>query len=301
MSIVMDGKALSEKIKEQIKQEVKELNKKGIFPKLAVIMVGKNEASQVYVRNKTKACIETGIKCEEFLLNEQTTMEKLLNLIKELNDRKDIHGILLQSPIPEGLDIYEAFKTIDYRKDVDGFSPVNIGRLALNKQTFISCTAHGIIKLLKEYSINLKGANVVILGRSNIVGKPLAQCLLNEDATVTICHSKTKNIEQITKNADILISAVGKPKFVTSNMVKENAVVIDVGINKIENKIVGDVDFEEVSKIASHITPVPGGVRTNDNSNASSQCCNCNKIFRRKCILSITVILICKSCIFRKV
>ena len=264
----MDGKALSSKIKEQIKEEVQELNGKKIFPKLAVIMVGNDQASQVYVRNKTKACAYTGIKCEEFLLKEETTMEELLTIIGELNAREDVHGILLQSPLPKHLDIYEAFKSIDYRKDVDGFTPINIGRLTLNRHTFISCTAHGIIKLLKEYKINLQGANTVIIGRSNIVGKPLAQSLLNEDATVTICHSKTKNIEQITKNADILISAVGKPHFVTSNMVKENAVVVDVGINRIENKLIGDVDFEEVSKIASYITPVPGGVRTNDNSNA---------------------------------
>ena len=269
MAIIMDGKALSQKIKEQIKEEVQELNKKDIFPKLAIIMVGKDEASQVYVRNKTKACIFTGIEYEEHLLNEETTIEDLLELIRELNARKDIHGILLQSPLPKHLDIYEAFKEIDYRKDVDGFTPINIGRLTLNRHTFISCTAHGIIKLLKEYNINLQGANVVILGRSNIVGKPLAQSLLNEDATVTICHSKTKNIEQITKNADILISAVGKPKFVTANMVKENAAVVDVGINRLENKLIGDVDFEEVSKIASYITLVPGGVRTDDNCYAT--------------------------------
>lgn len=287
MAIIMDGKALSQKIKEQTKEEVQELNKKHIFPKLAIIMVGKDEASQVYVRNKTKACTFTGIEYEEHLLSEETSMEELLKLIRQLNERKDIHGILLQSPLPKNLDIYEAFKTIDYRKDVDGFTPINIGRLALNRHTFISCTAHGIIKLLKEYNINLQGANAVILGRSNIVGKPLAQSLLNEDATVTICHSKTKNIEQITKNADILISAVGKPNFVTANMVKKDAVVIDVGINRLENKIMGDVDFEEVSKIASYITPVPGGVRSNDNSYASSQCCNCYKIFGRKYIICV--------------
>ena len=279
MAIIMDGKALSQKIKEQTKEEVQELKKRNIFPKLAIIMVGKDEASQVYVRNKTKACINTGIEYEEHLLKEETTMEELLKLINELNTRKDIHGILLQSPLPKHLDIYEAFKTIDYRKDVDGFTPINIGRLTLNRYTFISCTAHGIIKLLKEYNINLSGANAVILGRSNIVGKPLAQSLLNEDATVTICHSKTKNIEQITKNADILISAVGKPHFVTANMVKENAAVVDVGINRVDNKLIGDVDFEEVSKIAAYITPVPGGVRSNDNSYATSQCCYCYKIF----------------------
>lgn len=260
MATIMDGKALSKKIREQIKEEVDKLKQKNIFPKLAVIMVGEDPASKVYVRNKSKACSDTGIEYEEFLLSENTSMNELLKVIKELNERKDIHGILLQSPIPKPLDIYTAFETIDFRKDVDGFHPVNIGRLTLKRQTFISCTPHGVMKLLEEYNINLKGANAVILGRSNIVGKPLAQCLLNEDATVTICHSKTKNIEEITKNADIVISAIGKSKFVTEDMIKEDAVVIDVGINRLETGIVGDVDFEEVSKKASYITPVPGGV-----------------------------------------
>lgn len=258
--VIIDGKELSKKIRGQVKEEVENLNKKGIYPKLAVIMVGEDPASKVYVRNKSKACNEAGIEYEEFILNENIEMDELLSLIENLNNRKDIHGILLQSPIPKHLDIDKAFETIDYRKDVDGFHPINIGKLALNKQTFISCTPHGVMKMLEEYEIELKGANVVILGRSNIVGKPLAQCLLNKDATVTICHSKTKNIEEITRNADILISAIGKPKFVTANMVKEGAVVIDVGINRLETGIVGDVDFEEVSKKASHITPVPGGV-----------------------------------------
>lgn len=260
MAVIMDGKALSKKIRENIKIEVEKLKEKNIFPKLAVIMVGEDPASKVYVRNKSKACQDTGIAYEEFLLNENASMDELLKVIKELNERKDIHGILLQSPIPKPLDIYTAFETIDFRKDVDGFHPINIGRLTLKRQTFISCTPHGVMKLLEEYHIPLKGANVVILGRSNIVGKPLAQCLLNEDATVTICHSKTKNIEEITKNADVLISAIGKPKFVTKDMVKENAVVIDVGINRLETGIVGDVDFEKVKEKASYITPVPGGV-----------------------------------------
>lgn len=260
MTTIMDGKELSKKIREQVKEEVDRLKQKNIFPKLAVIMVGEDSASKVYVKNKSKACSDTGIEYEEFLLNENTSMDKLLKVIKELNERKDVHGILLQSPIPKPLDIYTAFETIDFRKDVDGFHPVNIGRLALKRQTFISCTPHGVMKLLEEYNINLKGSNVVILGRSNIVGKPLAQCLLNEDATVTICHSKTKNIEEITKNADIVISAIGKPKFVSNDMIKEGAVVIDVGINRLEAGLVGDVDFEEVSKKASYITPVPGGV-----------------------------------------
>ncbi len=260
MATIIDGKELSKKIRGQVKEEVESLNKKGIYPKLAVIMVGEDPASKVYVRNKSKACNEAGIEYEEFILNENIEMDELLSVIEKLNNRKDIHGILLQSPIPKQLDIYKAFEAIDAKKDVDGFNPINIGKLELNRETFISCTPHGVIKMLEEYNINLKGANVVVLGRSNIVGKPLVQCLLNKDATVTICHSKTKNIEEITQNADILISAIGKPKFVTANIVKENAVVIDVGINRLETGLVGDVDFEEVSKKASYITPVPGGV-----------------------------------------
>lgn len=260
MATIINGKELAEKIRGQVKEKVEILNKKEIKPKLAVIMVGEDPASKVYVRNKSKACNETGIEYEEFILNENIEMDELLEVIKQLNNRNDIHGILLQSPIPKHLDIYKAFETIDYRKDVDGFNPINIGRLALNRETFISCTPHGIMKMLEEYKIKLKGANVVILGRSNIVGKPLSQCLLNKDATVTICHSKTKNIEEITKKADILISAIGKPKFVTANMIKEEAVVIDVGINRLETGLVGDVDFEEVENKASYITPVPGGV-----------------------------------------
>ena len=260
MAIIIDGKELAKKIREGLKEEVVALKEKGISPKLAVIMVGDNPASKVYVRNKSKACNDVGIEYEEFLLDRNTSMEELLNVIEDLNKREDIHGILLQSPIPDGLDIYKAFETIDYRKDVDGFNPINIGRLALNRQTFISCTPYGIIKMLEEYDINLKGANVVVLGRSNIVGKPLVQCLLNKDATVTICHSKTKNIEDVTKNADVLISAIGQPKFVKENMVKENAVIIDVGINRTEEGLIGDVDYENVINKVSHITPVPGGV-----------------------------------------
>lgn len=260
MAIIMDGKELSKKIRAEIKEEVEKLNKKNIFPKLAVIMVGNDLASKVYVKSKNKACKEVGIEYEEFLLDENIKMEELLKVIEKLNSRDDIHGILLQSPIPNQLDIYTAFETIDFRKDVDGFNPINIGRLALKRYTFISCTPYGVMKLFEQYKINLKGANVVILGRSNIVGKPLSQCLLNEDATVTICHSKTKNIEEITKNADIVISAIGKPRFVKENMIKKGAVVIDVGINRLEEGLVGDVDFEKVKEKASYITPVPGGV-----------------------------------------
>lgn len=260
MAVIMDGKALAKEIREKLKLEVEKLKEKDIFPKLAVIMVGNDAASAVYVKNKSKACNEVGIEFEEFLLSEETRMEELLNLINELNLRKDIHGILLQSPIPKHLDIEKAFEAIDFRKDVDGFTAINVGKLALNKPTFISCTPHGVIKILEKYNIELEGANVVILGRSNIVGKPLIQCLLNKNATVTVCHSKTKNIEKITKNADVLISAIGKPKFVTAEMIKEGAVVIDVGINKTESGLVGDVDFENVKEKASYITPVPGGI-----------------------------------------
>lgn len=260
MAIKLDGKELSKKIRAQVKMDVEKLKKEGVNPKLAVIMVGDDSASKVYVRNKSKACEEVGIDFEEFLLNSDVKMDELLSLIEKLNKRDDIHGILLQSPIPEHLDIYKAFETIDFRKDVDGFNPINIGRLTLNRQTFISCTPHGIIKILDEYGIEIKGANAVIIGRSNIVGKPLAQCLLNRDATVTICHSKTKDLPEITKTADILISAVGKAKFVTSDMIKQGVVIIDVGINRTETGLVGDVDYERVFNKASYITPVPGGV-----------------------------------------
>lgn len=258
---LINGKELAKKIRGELKIEVDELRKKGIIPKLAVIMVGNDKASEVYVRNKSKACNEIGIEFEEFLLDSNIKQEELINLINDLNARKDIYGILLQSPIPEHLNIREAFNTIDYAKDVDGFNPINVGKLSIGEDCFISCTPHGVVKMLEEYNIPVEGKRAVIIGRSNIVGKPLIQCMLNKNATVTVCHSKTKNIEEITREADILIAALGKPKFVKADMVKENAVVIDVGINRNEEgKLVGDVDFENVSKKASYITPVPGGV-----------------------------------------
>ena len=261
MAELIDGKKVSAKIRENLKEKVEGLKKEGINPKLAVIMVGEDKASKVYVKNKSKACNEIGIEYEEFLLPENIEMVELIRIIKELNNREDVHGILLQSPIPKHLDIKEAFNNIDFRKDVDGFNPINVGKLTVGEDSFISCTPYGIIKLLEEYQISIEGKNVVIIGRSNIVGKPLIQCLLNKNATVTVCHSKTKNIEEITKNAEILIVAIGKAKFVKADMVKENAVVIDVGINRNElGKLEGDVDFEEVEKKASYITPVPGGV-----------------------------------------
>ncbi len=261
MAVIIDGKSLAKKIRMELKEEVDKLKKKNIYPKLAVIMVGDDKASKVYVKNKSKACEEIGIEYEEFLLNSNITMDELLNLIEELNERKDIHGILLQSPIPKHLDINKAFNKIDYKKDVDGFNPINVGKLVIGEDSFISCTPYGVIKMLEEYGIEIEGKNAVVIGRSNIVGKPLAQCLLAKNATVTICHSRTKNIHQITNNADIIVAALGKPKYLKDSMVKDGAVVIDVGINRTDDgKIVGDVDFESVSKKASYITPVPGGV-----------------------------------------
>ena len=261
MAEILDGKSLAKKVKEDLKIEVEELKKKGIFPKLAVIMVGNDPASKVYVRNKSIACTEVGIEYEEHLLDENTTMEELLLLINKLNNDETVTGILLQSPIPKGLDINEAFKAINPKKDVDGFNPYNVGKLCLGQDTLVSCTPYGIIKLLEENGIQIEGKDAVVVGRSNIVGKPMMQCLLNKNATVTICHSKTIKLERITKKADILIVAIGKPNFITKDMVKEGAVVIDVGINRgSDGKLCGDVDFSGVSEVASYITPVPGGV-----------------------------------------
>lgn len=258
---IIDGKKLAKKIRENLKFKCDELKEIGIKPKFAIIMVGNDKASQIYVKNKSKACKEIGIEYEEYLLDKNSKQEELIKQIEKLNNDKTIYGILLQSPIPEHLDINEAFRTISPQKDVDGFNPVNVGKLCLNQDTFISCTPYGIIKMFEEYNINLTGKNITILGRSNIVGKPLIQCCLNKDATVTVCHSKTKNLKEHTKNADIVISAIGKEKFLTEDMIKKDCIVIDVGINRNEDgKIIGDVDFENVSKKASYITPVPGGV-----------------------------------------
>ena len=258
---IIDGKKLAKQIREKLKIECEELQEKGIKPKLAVIMVGDDKASKIYVKNKSKACDEIGIEYEEYLLEKDIKQKELIELINKLNNDKSVNGILLQSPIPEGLDINEAFRIISPEKDVDGFNPTNVGKLVLNQDTFVSCTPYGIRKMFEAYDIELEGKKVVVLGRSNIVGKPLVQCCINKNATVTICHSKTKNIKEHVKEADIVISAIGKPKYVTEDMIKEKAVVIDVGINRTEDgKIVGDVDFENVSKKASYITPVPGGV-----------------------------------------
>ena len=261
MCKLINGKELAAQIRAELRNENEELKKKKIQAKLAVILVGNDNASKVYVKNKSKACEDVGIEYEEILLDESTTMDKLLKIIDELNERDDINGILLQSPIPKGLDIQKAFNRIKEEKDVDGFNPINAGKLSTGQDCFIPCTPLGIIKMLEKYNIEIAGKNAVVIGRSNIVGKPLAQCLLNKNATVTVCHSKTKNIKEITKQADILISAVGKLNMVTEDCIKDGAVVIDVGMNRNEEgKLVGDVDFENVSKKASYITPVPGGV-----------------------------------------
>lgn len=261
MATIIDGKQLAKKIRANLRIECEELKKQGINPKLAVIMVGDNPASKVYVKNKSRVCNEVGIEYQEYLLPENATQKELLELIKRLNNDKKTNGILLQSPLPQHLNINEAFKTITYLKDVDGFTPTSVGKLCIGEDTFISCTPYGVIKMFEEYNIDLKGKNVVILGRSNIVGKPLMQCCLQKDATVTVCHSKTKNLSEYTKKADVIISAIGKAKFLTEDMVKDGVVIIDVGINRQDDgKLVGDVDFENVSKKASYITPVPGGV-----------------------------------------
>ena len=261
MAIIIDGKELAKKIRANLKIECEELKKKNINSKLAVIMVGEDPASKVYVRNKSRACEDVGIEYEEYLLDFKIAQKELIELIEKLNNDKTVNGILLQSPIPSNLDINEAFRKISPEKDVDGFNPVNVGKLVLNQDTFVSCTPYGIMKMFEEYDIDLTGKNVVILGRSNIVGKPLIHCCLNKNATVTSCHSKTQNLAQKAKEADILISAIGKANFVTADMVKENSVVIDVGLNRLDNgKITGDVDFESVKEKASYITPVPGGV-----------------------------------------
>ena len=261
MGEMINGKKLAKETREKLKTKCDELKERGINPKFAAIMVGNDNASQIYIRNKSKACEEIGIEFEEYLLSENIEQNELIEKIKELNSRKDIHGILLQSPIPANLDINEAFRTIAPEKDVDGFNPLNIGKLCLNQDTFVSCTPFGIMKMFEAYGIELEGKDVTIIGRSNIVGKPLIQCCLNKNATVTICHSKTKNLKTHTQNADIIIVAIGKSKFLRADMIKKGAVVIDVGINRdSEGKITGDADFDNIISKASFITPVPGGV-----------------------------------------
>lgn len=260
MTKIIDGKIISASVKEKIKTQVEELKNKGITVGLAVIIVGDNPASKIYVANKKKACEQLGIISQEYALPAETTMEELLALIETLNNEKSINGILCQLPLPDGLDEKAVINAINPEKDVDAFHPVNVGRIMIGDFDFVPCTPAGIIEMLDYCEIDIKGKNCVVIGRSNIVGKPMAMLLLHRNGTVTVCHSRTQNLKEVTKTADILVSAVGKANFVTEDMVKDGAVVIDVGMNRLDGKLCGDVDFENVSKKASAITPVPGGV-----------------------------------------
>ena len=258
---ILDGKAVSLKVKESVKIRADELKKFGIEPTLAVVLVGEDKASQTYVRAKEKACNEYGIKSVAHRLSENTTQNELLALINVLNLDDSIHGILVQLPLPKHIDTNVVLAAIDPRKDVDGFHAVNVGKLVSGLDGFVPCTPLGVMEILKEYGIDVAGLNAVVIGRSNIVGKPMANLLLNASATVTVTHSKTKNLKEICKNADLIVAAIGKPFFLKADMVKDGAVVVDVGINRLDDgRLVGDVDFEEVAPKCSYITPVPGGV-----------------------------------------
>lgn len=261
MAVILDGKAVSAKVKEEVKEEVEALKKQGVSVGLAVIIVGNNPASRTYVNNKKKACEAAGIVSEEYALPEETTQEELLALVRELNQKDSINGILCQLPLPKHLDEEAVIAAISDKKDVDAFSAVNVGHIMIGDYSFLPCTPAGIMEILRHYNIDVAGKECVVIGRSNIVGKPMAMLLLHQNGTVTICHSKTKNLKDVTSRADILVAAVGIPHFVTADMVKEGAVVIDVGMDRDENgKLCGDVDFAAVEPKASYITPVPGGV-----------------------------------------
>ena len=259
--VLIDGKKVSGEIRNRLADEIQELKKKaGKTPGLATVLVGDDPASAVYVRNKNKICGELGFQSFERKLSADTSEEKLLQLVGELNSNKDVHGILVQLPLPDQIDSEKILQAIDPKKDVDGFHPVNVGKLVVGNALLTPCTPTGIIALLDRYDIEISGKHAVIIGRSNIVGKPVSMLLLHRNATITICHSRTQNLEEVTRSADILVAAVGRANFVTDEMVSEGTVVIDVGINRVDGKLTGDVDFEPVSKKASHITPVPGGV-----------------------------------------
>lgn len=261
MTQIIDGKAISAQIKDELKEKAAAMKKDGTTLCLAVIQVGNDPASSVYVGNKKKACAYVGIESLSYELDEDTTQEELLDLIKELNKRQDVNGILVQLPLPKHIDEDLVIRTIDPGKDVDGFHPQSVGALCIGQKGFVSCTPAGIIQLLKRSGIEIAGKECVVIGRSNIVGKPMALLLLRENGTVTVAHSRTKDLKEVAKRADILIVAVGKPKMITKEYVKEGAVVIDVGIHRNENnKLCGDVDYDDVAPICSAITPVPGGV-----------------------------------------
>lgn len=258
---LIDGKAISAKVKEEVKNEAAQLTEKGVVPCLAVILVGDDKASQTYVNSKEKACKACGIRSLKYTLEANTGESALIDLIQSLNENDEVDGILVQLPLPKHIDENKILEKISCEKDVDGFHAVNVGRLVSGLDGFVPCTPCGIMRLFKEYGIEVSGKNAVVIGRSNIVGKPMANLLLNANATVTVTHSKTQNLAKITKDADIIVVAIGKPNFLKADMVKNGAVVIDVGINRLENnKLVGDVDFENVANKCSFITPVPGGV-----------------------------------------
>ena len=258
---ILDGKGLAKDIREKIKAEVNNIKiAKGIVPGLAVVLVGQDPASVSYVSMKERACLEGGFYSEVHRLDEDTSQGEILSLIDELNNNDKIHGILVQLPLPGNIDEKIVNERIEPKKDVDGFNPINLGKLFLKTPGFIPCTPKGIISLLKHYDISIEGKNAVVVGRSDIVGKPTATLLLHENATVTLCHSRTKNLSSYTKEADILVSAIGKPNFITSSMVKKGAIIIDAGTSKVGNKLVGDVDFQGVIEKVDKITPVPGGV-----------------------------------------
>ena len=262
MAQIISGKEVALKVRERIKNEVEELlTKTGKRPGLAVIIVGEDPASQVYVRNKAKGCEEVGFHSEVYRLPEQTEMSELLALINKLNNDENIHGILCQLPLPKHLDETEVILAIDPNKDVDAFHPVNTGKIMIGNYSFLPCTPAGVMELIASSGVDISGKECVVVGRSNIVGKPQAMLLLQKNGTVTICHSRTKNLAETTKRADILVVAVGRPNFITGDMIKEGAIVVDVGINRMDDgKLVGDVHFESAEKVASYITPVPGGV-----------------------------------------
>ncbi len=260
MAKILNGKVLSQRIKDELKAEVAELKNKGIYPGLAVVIVGDDPASRVYVNSKKKSCEELGIHSEEYALKAETTESELLELVGELNKKEDISGILVQLPLPEHINEENIINAINPKKDVDAFHPVNVGKIMIGDYDFLPCTPAGVMELIKESGIEIEGKDCVVVGRSNIVGKPQAMLLLHQNATVTICHSRTKDLKQKLQAADIVVAAVGKPEMITGDMIKEGAVVIDVGINRLENKkLVGDVKFDEAEKKASAITPVPGG------------------------------------------
>ena len=261
MGQIIDGKQISAAVRSEVAEEVKKLNNKGITVTLAVILVGDDPASQIYVRNKEKACADVGIVSKKYLLPTQTSQNELLDLISELNDDSAVNGILVQMPLPKGLDEKAVIEAIHPEKDVDAFHPINVGKIMIGDHDFLPCTPAGVMQLIHSTGVSVEGKDCVVIGRSNIVGKPMSMLLLHESATVTICHSRTKNLKEVCQKADLIVSAVGRAGLVTADMVKEGAIVIDVGMNRDQNgKLCGDVDFAKAEPIVDAITPVPGGV-----------------------------------------